>query len=190
MYSNLKQESKLMMNEEKKLTVDDTAIALAASIVDRTRELIADGWVKGKLNGGHGGVEEFCIHGAMGLALQELFGETGDTGRVNVCGGIAAVNRGYGDVEALATAFIVEEANSQYGYKGSWNHGGLAAAGFNDAPERKHEDVLNVLSSASKRLWDIGLETDTVDGWVPSKWAEVDVTSAPAQQFLYATLNG
>jgi hypothetical protein len=176
---------------QEKMSVDDAFISLAASVVERTRELIADGWVKGSLTGGFSGVQEFCIHGAMGLALQEMFGETGDTGRVNVCGGIAASARGYGEVEALATAFIVDEAANQYGFKGSWQHGGIAAAPFNDAATTKHQDVLNVLDGASKRLWEVGLDmagAPPSDAWVPSKWAEVDVQSEDAQQFLYATL--
>lgn len=177
------------MNTEK-MSVDDALINIAASVVERTRDLIADGWVKGTLTAGFGGVQEFCIHGAMGLALQEVFGETGDTGRVNVCGGLAATARGYGEVEALATAFIVEEAKNQYGFKGSWQHGGIAAAPFNDDPAVKHQDVLNVLESAASRLWTIGTdwESSSHQSWQPSQWADVDVSSEPAQQFLYATL--
>jgi hypothetical protein len=177
--------------QAEKMTVDDALINLAASVVDRTKELIADGWVKGALTGGFNSVQQFCVHGAMGLALQEVFGETGDTGRVNVCGGIAASNRGYGDVEALATAFIVEEAKSQYGFKGSWEHGGIAAAPFNDDPATKHEDVLNVLDAASKRLWSIGMDWESSVSsatWQPSKWADVDVEAPEAQQFLNAVL--
>ncbi len=177
--------------QEQKLSVDDAMLSLAASVVERTRELIADGWVKGALTGGFSNVQEFCIHGAMGLALQEVFGETGDTGRVFVCGGIAAAARGYADVEALATAFIVDEAKTQYGFKGSWQHGGIAAAPFNDDPATKHEDVLSVLDGASKRLWSIGVDWEQGiqdQGWTPSQWAEVDTQSEEAQQLLYATL--
>ena len=177
--------------QEQKMSVDDALINLAASVVDRTRELIADGWVKGALTGGFGHVQEFCVHGAMALALQEVFGETGDTGRVNVCGGYAAAGRGYSDVEALATAFIVEEAKTQCGFKGSWQHGNMAAAPFNDDPATKHQDVLGVLDGAAKRLWSIGVDWEQglqEQAWTPSKWAEVDTTSEEAQQLLYATL--
>jgi hypothetical protein len=177
--------------QEQKMTVDDAMLTLAASVVERTRELITDGWVKGALTGGFGNVQEFCVHGAMGLALQEVFGETGDVGRVNVCGGYAAAGRGYSDVEALATAFIVDEAKNQYGFKGSWEAGAMAAAPFNDDPATKHEDVLSVLDGAAKRLWSIGVDWEKGTGsnaWTPSKWADTDTQSGEAQQFLYATL--
>jgi hypothetical protein len=170
-----------------KISVDDTVITLAASVVDRTRDLIQDGWVKGQLNAGFNGAETFCIHGAMGLALQEVFGYTGDTGRVNVCGGYAADNRGYGQVEAMATAFIVDEANAQFKYGGRFTAGNLAAAPFNDAPERKHGEVLSVLGQASKRLWNLSVCPDETE-FQFSKWVDIDVQAEEAQQFLYAQL--
>lgn len=159
-----------------KMTVDDATINLAASVVGRAYELISDGWVKGQMSGGEGSVEEFCIHGAMNLAIAEMFGDG---------------YRGAGDIEAIATAFIVDEASTQYNFKGSWKRGGIAAAPFNDAPATKHEDVLNVLSAASKRLWDIGLDFESngsSEGWIASKWADVDVNSEDAQQLLHASL--
>lgn len=169
-----------------RISVDDTVLTLAASVVDRTRDLIQDGWVKGALNAGYKGAEEFCIHGAMGLALQEVFGYTGDTGRVNVCGGIAADNRGYGQVEAICTAFIVDEANSQFNFGGSFAIGNLSAAPFNDAAERKHEDVLSVLGAASKRIWDLTINPEP--DFQFSQWADVDTQTEGAKQFLYASL--
>lgn len=164
--------------QETKMTVDDAIINLAASVVDRTRELITDGWIKGHMSTSVDGAQTaFCIHGALNLALEEVFG---------------AYQRG-SDVEVLAVAFIVDEAKNQYGFKGSWQHGGIPAASFNDSPATKHEDVLNVLGAASKRLWSIGMDWESglsmdPSNWVPSKWAEADVQAPEAQQFLHASL--
>lgn len=163
------------MNEQ--LTVDDAIICLAASVVDRTRDLIQDGWVKGTMATGFQKVEAFCIHGAMNLALAEVFGSL--TQDRYTCQA----------VEAIATAFIVDEAASQYGFKGSWKNAGIPAAGFNDAPSTQHEDVLKVLGGATKRLWSIGLDTQDSEAWMPSKWAEVEVNSDEAKQLLYAQLS-
>lgn len=177
------------MNTEK-ISTDDAALAMAAAIVDRTYDLLESGWVKGKLNGGFKGVQEFCIHGAMGLALQEMFGATGDTGRVNVCGGLAATFRGYGAVEAIATAFIVDEANAQHAFGGTFTQGNLSAAPFNDAQKTQHDDVLDVLRAASKRIWALSWEPDEVASAEYSRsWAEAEaVETEAAKNYLYATL--
>lgn len=161
---------------QEKMTVDDALINLAASVVDRTRELIADGWVKGKMSESVDGVPTaFCIHGALNLAMEEVFGHAS----------------GNATVEVLAVAFICDEAKSQYNFQGSWKQGGIPAASFNDNAATKHEDVLNVLGAASQRLWEVGLDfaaAPSTSDWKPSKWADVDVQSEDAQQFLYATL--
>ncbi len=177
------------MSEEKKLTVDDTVLGLAASVAGRACELLADGWTKGKLYGGEGGVQEFCIHGALNLAIEEVFGPGTSVGRHHL-DGTRMVTSGASDVEAVAVAFIVDEAATQHAYKGGGMF--LGAAGFNDAPERKHEEVLAVVGNASKRLWDLSMEQQTEgagSGWTPSKWADVDVNSEEAKQYLYASLN-
>lgn len=118
---------------------------------------------------------QFCVHGALNLALEEIFGQ----------------KQLGAEAEVLATAFIVDEAQAQYDFKGSWKQGGIPAAGFNDTAERKHQDVLNVMGAAAKRLWDLSLEAESAgaDQWQPSKWAEADVNSEEAQQFLFATLD-
>ena len=160
---------------QEKMSVDDAMISLAASVVERTRELIADGWVKGKMSESVDGVPTaFCIHGALNLAMEEVFGHARNE-----------------TVEVLAVAFICDEAKTQYNFQGSWKHGGIPAASFNDSAATKHEDVLNVLGAASKRLWEVGLDfaaAPSTGDWKPSKWADVDVQSEDAQQFLYATL--
>lgn len=174
---------------DKKLTVDDTVLGLAASVAGRACELLTDGWTKGKLYGGAGGVQEFCIHGAINLAIEEVFGPGTSVGRSHI-DGTRMVTSGAADVEAVAVAFIIDEAKAQHEYKGGGMF--LGAAGFNDAPERKHAEVLAVVDSASKRLWDLAdeqQEAGSASGWTPSQWATADVESVVAQQYLNATLN-
>ncbi len=177
------------MSDEKKLTVDDTVLGLAASVAGRACELLADGWVKGTLYAGEGGAESFCIHGALNLAIEEVFGPGTSIGRHHI-DGTRMVTSGASDVEAVAVAFIVDEAATQHQYKGGGMF--LGAAGFNDAPERKHEEVLKVVGNASKRLWDLSMEQQTEgagSGWTPSKWASIDVEPEVVNQYLYAPLN-
>lgn len=163
------------------MSVDDAALTLAASVVERTRDLLQDGWVKGKLYEGVQGVEGFCIHGALNLAIEEVFGEGVAAGRHHI-DGTRMVASGASDVEAIAVAFIVDEAATRYGYR----NGGmfLGAAAFNDAPERRLEEVLAVVGSAASRLWEVA--TDEMVATTPS-YAEVDEETA--QQFLYAQLS-
>lgn len=165
-----------------KISVEDTALTLAASVADRTYELLADGWAKGTLYEGRNGLPEaFCIHGALNLAIEEVFGEGTSLGRSHI-DGTRMVTSGASDVEALAVAFIVQEAAGQYGYAGGGMF--LGAAGFNDAPERKLDEVLAVVGAASKRLWDLALDND---GWEASQWAQID--EAATQQFLHASVS-
>lgn len=164
-----------------KMNVDDAALTLAASVVDRTCELLSDGWVKGKLYDGPNGVEQFCIHGALNLAIEEVFGAGTSIGRHHI-DGTRMLTSGASDIEAIAVAFIVDEAATQYSYSGGHSLY-LGAAGFNDAPERKLEDVLSVVGAAGKRLWSIAMDEETM-GQV--SWAPVD--EEVAQQFMYASL--
>lgn len=162
-----------------KMKAADSTLGLAAAVTERACELIQEGWVKGRMNTTvEGAPVQFCIHGALDLALEEIFGQK---------------NLG-AEAEVLATAFIVDEAQAQYGFKGSWKQGGIPAAGFNDSAERKHQDVLSVMTAAAERLWGLSLEAEFSDlkentHWTPSKWADVDVHSEDAQQFLHASLN-
>jgi hypothetical protein len=165
-----------MSDEQKKA---DSTLALAASVTERACDLIQEGWVKGRMSTKVDGAPvQFCIHGAIDLAMEEIFG-----------------NKNAGaEAEVIATAFIVDEAQTQYGFKGSWKQGGIPAAGFNDSSERKHQDVLNVLGSAAERLWGLAIEEEFSalkenPHWAASQWADVDVASEDAQQFLHATLN-
>jgi hypothetical protein len=165
-----------MSDEMKKA---DSTLGLAAAVTERACELIKDGWVKGRMHTAVDGAPvQFCIHGALDLALEEIFGQ-------KTLGA---------EAEVLATAFIVDEAQTQYNFKGSWKNGGIPAAGFNDSAATKHQDVLSVMTAAAERLWGLALEQEFSSlsenpHWAPSKWADVDVQSEDAQQLLYATLN-
>jgi hypothetical protein len=158
-----------MGNEMK---IDDALIGLAASVAGRACELLADGWVKGQMSKSvDGSPVQFCIHGALDLALDEVFGTDRKGVRTNV--------------NDIAVAFICDEA---FGKMIS-HSGGIPAASFNDAKERKHQEVLNVVGNAADRLWDIAVENENGSTWEPSKWADVDVSSEQAQNYLHATLN-
>lgn len=155
-----------------KLTADDTVLGLAAAVTDRTCELITDGWTKGSMRRMKGGAPvSFCIHGAIELAMEETFGQRDLRQDIQK------------DVEQVAVAFICDEAF------GSMKRatGGIPAASFNDASQRKHQEVIDVLERATKRLW--GVTFDTIDAETPfeySQWAEVD--EAQASQYLHASL--
>lgn len=162
-----------MSDEMKKA---DSTLALAAAVTERACDLIQEGWVKGRMSTSVDGAPvQFCVHGALDLALEEIFGH----------------KRLGAEAEVIATAFIVDEAQAQYDFKGSWKQGGIPAAGFNDSSATKHQDVLNVMGAAAERLWDLAIEQELKGSktWVPSQWADADVQSEDAQQFLYATLN-
>jgi hypothetical protein len=178
--------NKMQQKRQHTMSLDEAVTCMAARVVDRTEELIQDGWVKGALTAGFDNVEQFCVHGAMGLALSELFGSPVAVGRVNVCGGFAANDVGQGPVEALATAFIVDEVQNRHAFKAGFELGNMGAAPFNDDPATKHEDVLEVLRGAAKRLWDVALGTEAAVEKAKS-WAPLE-TDEPAQQFMRASL--
>lgn len=152
-----------------KLKADEAVLGLAASVTDRACELIMDGWTKGKMRSGAGGVENFCIHGALDLAMEEMFGVKNRRSDVQQ------------DVESVATAFICDEALGGNGIK-HW------AAGFNDASERKHDEVTGALDRAANRLWALAVpDESSTETFTYSKYADLDEETA--QQFLNASLN-
>ena len=159
-----------------KTDTGNTELVLTAAVVVRTRELIADGWAKGHLNTGRKSIETFCVHGAMNLAFQELFPERKEEcGRVNVCAGGAATRQGFGAVEAIATAILVDEAHSQFGYSAdAWKAGQMGVAPFNDDEARTHEQVLSVLDRTADRLWAMSMEQDDEPVQLTRSWAESD----------------
>lgn len=169
---------------ETKMNLDTATLVIAASAVDRSRELIADGWVKGALNSGKNSAEVFCVHGALNCAFQELFPQMNpQNGRVNVCAGVGANTSGYGTAEAVATAIMVDEAATQFGYTvDAWKEGAMGLAPFNDDENTTHEQVLSIMKRASERLWAMSLETDVTPE--VKSWAPVD--EEPAQ---YQTVN-
>lgn len=156
-----------------KLTATDTILGLAAAVCDRATELITDGWTKGRMRSGEGGVQSFCIHGAIELAMEETFGRRDLTQEVQR------------DVEQVAVAFICDEAFGSIRGK----EAGIPAAAFNDASQRRHDEVVGVMSRATSRLWGVTFDTNyTLEKpFEFSQWA--DVEEAQAQQFLHATLN-
>lgn len=151
-----------------KLTADEALCGLAASVTGRACELIMDGWTKGRMSAGFDKVEQFCIHGALDLAMEEIFGTRSKRSEV-----VKAV-------ETLATAFICDEA-----FGGTKTR--FWAAGYNDAAERRHDEVTGVLDRASNRLWALAVPNDDAEyKFEYSQYA--DVEPAQAQQMLYATL--
>jgi hypothetical protein len=165
------------MEKEKpmsKLTADDTVLGLAAAVCDRATELLTDGWTKGAMSRSSGGAPvAFCIHGAIELAMEETFG---------VRDLRQAVQQ---DVEQVAVAFICDEAFGTIKGKGA----GIPAAAFNDASERRHQEVIDVMSRATTRLWGVTFDTAVTQEkpFEFSQWA--DLEEAQAKQFLYQTLN-
>lgn len=160
-----------------KLNTDEAVLGLAASVATRACELIRDGWTKGKMHTLAGGApDSFCIHGALDLALEEVFGDKRFVSKLGV----------RQDVEDVAVAFICDEA---FGRMHS-RSGGIPAASYNDASERKHGEVVGVMSRAADRLWDIVMDqASSGEEWRPTAWAEADTNSEEAKQFLYAPLN-
>lgn len=163
--------------QAQRMSVDDATIILAASAVERAHSLISTGWLQGGLMAGKKSktnVEQFCIQGALMLALNEQFGTETFVSREYVCTGANAVEGGFSCVEAIATAYIVQAAARHFGYDGmKWREGELGGAEFNDAADRTHEQVLLVLAEAARDIWallspDEAITTSTVS------WAEAD----------------
>lgn len=155
------------------LTADDTVLGLAAAVCDRATELITDGWTKGAMSRSRGGAPvSFCIHGAIELAMEETFGSRDH--RVGI----------QQDVEQVAVAFICDEAFGTMKRASA----GIPAASFNDASERKHQEVIDVMTRATSRLWGVTFDTEAMEQpFQFSQWANVE--EAQAKQYLYATLN-
>lgn len=149
------------------MDIGTATLAFAASCTDRAHDLIQDGWVKGAFATGFERVEQFCILGALDLALDEM----------DLQGTVRQ------DVRDIAILFIMDEAFDITGKKQ------CSIPGFNDASERKHDEVLEVLGNAAMRLWNLSVEQEDIGAtWTPSKWADVDVASAESQQYLNAVL--
>jgi hypothetical protein len=157
-----------------KLQNDEAVLTLAASVTERARDLIQDGWSKGSMATGFERAESFCVHGALNLALQEVFGLVSPT--------VAK------DVEDVSVAFMCDSAfNTNDAYKMAGH--GIPMATFNDEPTRQHQEVVDAMTRAADRLLAIALPDDeTAEPFEFSKWADVDTQSEQAKQFLYQSL--
>lgn len=155
-----------------KLTASDTVLGLAAAVCGRATELITEGWTKGRMRTGAGAVQSFCIHGAIELAMEETFGAR----NLN-----QDVQR---DVEQVTVAFICDQAFGSLARATS----GIPAAAYNDASERRHQEVIDVMEGATSRLWSVTFDTEVSNSTFEySRWA--DVEEAQAHQYLHASLN-
>jgi hypothetical protein len=174
--------------QQQKMTLDGATLAIAASVVDRSLELMLDGQSKSSLNAGFKGVQKFCVHGAMNLAFQEMFPEYGEKcGRVNVCGGYASSETGYGQAEAIATSVLVQVANERFGYDDkAWRSGAMGVAPLNDDPQRSADDVTGILEETSRRLWAMSLEYDVPRTVEVRSFSWADEPAEGAQQAVYA----
>jgi len=151
---------------QQKFDVSDATLALAASVVDRTHDLIADGWVKGRMfTTVDGAKHEFCILGAIEQAVSEIT-EIAQRSRRK-------------DIYDLATMFILDEAVSQHQYQ-CGKYGG-SIPDFNNASNRTHEQVLSVLIGAASRLWDLSVVNEKFEF---SKWADQGVNDEATKAYL------
>ena len=143
-----------MLKQE--IDVQTAELQFAITALRRTHELIEDGWLQGGLADGKRSskVENFCVHGALHLALSEIFPNVkGEFQRVAVCAGATAQESGFGAAEAIATAMMVEEAADVFGYdRNMWRENMMGMASFNDAADRTKEQVLSVIDGAITRL--------------------------------------
>lgn len=148
--------------------IEDATLALAAGVADRVHDLIQDGWVKGRFYTKTGGApHRFCILGAIDLALEEFF-------QKRTCVGSTHVGE-------IVRAFISDEALTRYG---SWG----SIPGFNDASERKLEEVLAVVAGAARRLWDLSVQNEDVGAGVDLTRYATEQEEGPARAYLHAVL--
>jgi hypothetical protein len=162
----------MVTNEEDvmtKIEVHDASLALAGTLVDRSYDLIDDGWVKGRFyQKVDGAPVTFCIEGALELASQELFSNMYHADHKR-------------DVVNLARLFILDEVEKQTGRVYA------SIPGYNDAGERSHEQVLGVLQGAAQRLWDLSVNTEELGSLDLTQYVETEPAEA-AKQYLHAVL--
>jgi len=122
--------------------VQDATVMLAAAVVERSVDLIRDGWIKHawvKMIEGKTPVA-FCILGAFDQAIEEMMPKASFAPEARE------------QVKEMAIAFVLDEAEEQTRVKTS------SIPGWNDSGERTHEEVISVMEAAASRLWDISLE--------------------------------
>lgn len=142
------------------MNVQDATLAMAASVIERSRDLIDDGWVKGTFyeftgDGNIKAPKTFCILGALEVAAAELLEGTyhKEAGR---------------EVIDVATHFILDEIRSAMGRA----YGNIPS--FNDEAARTHEQVLSVLDKSARRLWDLSVDTGEMGGIDLSRYVETE----------------
>jgi hypothetical protein len=123
--------------------VQDATVMLAAGLVERSADLIRDGWIRGtfyKMVEGKTPVA-FCILGALEEAMNELMPAT------------QFVEEARRQVHDVACAFILDEVEEQTREKTG------SIPGWNDSGTRTQEEVVSVMEAAASRLWDISLDS-------------------------------
>jgi hypothetical protein len=142
----------LMMDTGNKETFDmntqaychDATVMLAAAVVERSADLIRDGWVKGRF---YKMIEKnvpvaFCILGALEEALNEVMPTANFAPEARR------------EVHDMCAAFILDEVEEQTRVKTT------SIPGWNDSGERSQEEVVSVMQGAAARLWDISLDSN------------------------------
>lgn len=124
--------------------VQDATVMLAAALVERSADLIRDGWVQGRLYTMVDGKTPvaFCILGALEEAMNELMPSANFAPEARR------------EVHDMAAAFILDEVEEQTRVKTS------SIPGWNDNGQRTQDEVVSVMESAASRLWDISLDSN------------------------------
>lgn len=122
--------------------VQDATIMLAAALVERSADLIRDGWVKGRLYTMVEGKTPvaFCILGALEEAMNEILPSANFAPEARR------------EVHDMAAAFILDEVEEQTREKA------CSIPGWNDSGERTQDEVVKVMEGAAARLWEISLD--------------------------------
>ncbi len=157
----------------------DAMLALAGSVIERARDLISDGWVKGMMNTKvDGAPSHFCIEGALYLAAEETFGIVKSTGRRQA---MVLAPAGH-EVLNIARTFILDEVEEQL----ARTFGNIP--GYNDDSARTEEEVLSVLEKAGQRCWNLSIENEELARIDLSRYAKKNTGSEKAEEYLQAVL--
>ena len=138
----------------------DGTIMMAAAVVERSVDLVQDGWIQGswvKMLEKKVPVA-FCILGAFDQAIEEMMPASSFSEHARR------------EVKEVSIAFVLDEVEEQTRQKAD------SIPGWNDNGNRTQEEVVKVLQGAAARLWEISLDTS-------EKLADITkYTSAAAQR--------